>query len=320
MKLSQLVAHLKLDFSGNDFEVASLATLKEATPSQIAYLDNPKFLPDLKQTNAGAVLVSSHYQSYVPATSIALISSNPHLSMAYVSAYFTKKDFVSTNNDTHIALMCDIGKNVVIGDGTIIEEGVHIMPNVTIGANVFIGKNVTIFPNVVIYNNCVIKEGCIIQAGAVIGSDGFGYAHTPQGEHIKIYHSGNVILEENVEIGANSTVDRAVFGSTILQKGTKIDNLVQIGHNCEIGQHSIMVAQSGLAGSTKLGRNVIMGGQSAASGHVTIGDFAMIAARGGVTKSIEGGKTYGGFPLMQQNEWLKIQAKMARLFKKKLKD
>ena len=316
MKLSQLTTPLELDFVGNDFEVTSLATLKEATSSQLAYLENPKLLPDLQTTKAGAVFVPAHYQSYVPATCIAIVSSNPHLSMAYTSAYFVKKDFVCANNDTHIALMCNIGKNVVIGDGTIIEEGVHIMPNVSIGANVFIGKNVRIFPNVVIYDNCVIKEGCIIQAGAVIGSDGFGYAHTPQGEHIKIYHSGNVVLEENVEIGANTTIDRAVFGSTVLKKGTKIDNLVQIGHNCIIGENSILVAQSGLAGSTTLGRNVIMGGQSATAGHTVIGDFAMIAARGGVTKSIEGGKTYGGFPLMQQHEWLKIQAKIARFFKK----
>ena len=183
-----------------------------------------------------------------------------------------------------------IGLNVVIGSGTIIEEGADIMPNVTIGANVRIGRNVRIFPNVVIYDDSIIKEGCIIQAGAIIGSDGFGYAHTKMGEHIKIHHSGNVILEEDVEVGSNSTIDRAVFGSTIIKKGTKIDNLVQIGHNCEIGQACILVAQTGISGSTKLGRNVVMGGQSATAGHLEIGDFATIAARGGVSKSIEGGK------------------------------
>jgi len=198
----------------------------------------------------------------------------------------------------------------------VIEEGAQIMPNVTIGAHVTIGKNVIIYPNVVIYDACVIGEGCILQAGAVIGSDGFGYAHTKLGEHIKIYHTGNVILEENVEIGANTTIDKAVFGSTIIRKGTKIDNLIQIGHNCELGQNCIMVAQSGLAGSTKLGRNVVMGGQSAAAGHLEIGDFATIAARGGVSKSIEGGKTYSGFPLTLHSEWLKTQAKIAKFFTK----
>ena len=132
---------------------------------------------------------------------------------------------------------------------------------------------------------------------------------------MKIYHNGNVILEDSVEIGANSTIDRAVFGSTIIKKGTKIDNLVQIGHNCQVGEHCILVSQSGISGSTNLGRNVIMGGQSAVAGHIEIGDFAVIAARGGVTKTLEGGKTYGGFPLMLQKEWLKKQAKIKKLLK-----
>ncbi|MDD3344665.1 MAG: UDP-3-O-(3-hydroxymyristoyl)glucosamine N-acyltransferase [Sulfurospirillaceae bacterium] len=319
MKLSQLAAHLNLTFNGNDFEVTSLSSLKEATSSQITYLENITLLPDLQTTKAGAVLVSEQYQSYVPKTCIALVSSNPHLSMAYASAYFAKSAF-DISQPSNISEQSIIAPNVTIGSYSHIEEGTYIMPHVTIGANVFIGKNVTIYPNVVIYDNSVIKDGCIIQAGAIIGSDGFSYAHTAMGEHIKIYHSGNIILEENVEIGANTTIDRAVFGTTILKKGTKIDNLVQVGHNCVIGENSILVSQSGLAGSTILGRNVIMGGQSATAGHTVIGDFAMIAARGGVTKSIEGGKTYGGFPLMQQHEWLKMQAKIARFFKKKSKD
>lgn len=315
MKLSVLAQHLNLVFSGEDFEVGSLATLKDANEHQLAYLDNPKFLPDLESTKAGAVLITQKYASQVPTNTIALVTENAHLSMAYASAYFTQKAF-EADKDAHVDLMCEVGKNVVIGDGSVVEQGTRIMPNVTIGAHVFIGKNVTIYPNVVIYDHSIIKDGCILQAGVIIGSDGFGYAHTPQGEHIKIHHSGNVILEENVEVGANSTIDRAVFGSTIIKKGTKIDNLVQIGHNCEIGQSSILVAQTGLSGSTKLGRNVIMGGQSATAGHLEIGDFAMIAARGGVSKSIEGGKTYGGFPLTLQHEWLKTQAKIARFFKK----
>ena len=163
----------------------------------------------------------------------------------------------------------------------------------------------------------IIKDNCILQAGVIVGSDGFGYAHTQTGEHIKIHHSGNVVLEEDVELGANVTVDRAVFGSTIVGKNTKIDNLVQIAHNCELGESCIMVSQSGLAGSTTLGRNVIMGGQSATAGHLKIGDFAVVAGRGGVNKSIEGGKTYGGFPLMLQKDWLKVQLRMIKYFSKK---
>ena len=315
MKLSLLAQNLSLEFKGSDFEVVSFSALKEATPSHITFLDNPKLLADVANTRAGAIIISSQFIHYVPKTCQILISVNPHLSMAYASAYFAKREF-NTQNEACISPQSFIEKNVIIGSNSSIEEGTRIMPNVTIGANVKIGKNVVIFPNVVIYDDTIIKDNCTIQSGAIIGSDGFGYAHTKLGEHIKIYHSGNVILEENVEIGANTTIDKAVFGSTIIKKGTKIDNLVQIGHNCELGQSCIVVAQSGLSGSTKLGRNVIMGGQSATAGHLEIGDFAMIAARGGVSKSIEGGKTYGGFPLTLQNEWLKTQVKIAKFFKK----
>ncbi|WNY98981.1 UDP-3-O-acylglucosamine N-acyltransferase [Sulfurospirillum sp. 'SP'] len=315
MKLSLLAQAISLEFSGTDMEVASFATLKEATSSQIAFFENPKFLADLQATQAGVVILSPAYKEYLPKHSQALLSDNPHLSMAYASAFFAKKAF-DTSIPATISDKSSIAQNVVIGSNSIVEEGAHIMPNVTIGANVHIGKNVKIFPNVVIYDDAIIKDGCIIQAGAIIGSDGFGYAHTKMGEHIKIHHSGNVILEEDVEVGSNSTIDRAVFGSTIIKKGTKIDNLVQIGHNCEIGQACILVAQTGISGSTKLGRNVVMGGQSATAGHLEIGDFATIAARGGVSKSIEGGKIYGGFPLTLQNEWLKTQAKLAKFFKK----
>lgn len=297
MFLSELAQKLGLSFSGKDSEVTSLGTLKEATSSQLTYFDNPKLLEELKKTHAGAVLVSENFLSFLPPSTQALITPTPHLSMAYASALFTCKPF-DTSTPATVAPNTFIGANVILGSRSIIEEGVHIMPNVTIGADVFIGKNVVIYPNVVIYDKSVIGANCVLQAGVIIGGDGFGYAHTAKGEHIKIYHSGNVVLEEDVEVGANSTIDRAVFGSTIIKKGTKIDNLVQIAHNCEIGQDSIIVAQTGISGSTKLGRNVIMGGQSATAGHLEIGDFAVIAARGGVSKSIEGGKTYGGLSLI----------------------
>ncbi len=315
MLLSELASSLGLSFGGNDFDVSALATLKEATASQLAYFDNPKLVEDLKQTKAGAVLLNETFVSLVPKHTQVLVTSTPHLSMAYASQYFTCKPFDSTKA-AHIAPTAIIGAHVVIGSESSVGEHVHIMPNVTIGAHVVIEKNVTIYPNVVIYDHSIIKENTILHAGVVIGSDGFGYAHTSKGEHIKVYHTGNVIIEEDVEIGANSTIDRAVFGSTIIKKGTKIDNLVHIAHNCEIGPYTILAAQVGLAGSTKLGRNVVMGGQSASAGHLEIGDFAMIAGRGGVSRSIDGHKTYGGFPLMLQSEWLKTQAKISRFFKK----
>jgi len=178
---------------------------------------------------------------------------------------------------------------------------------------VTIGDNVILYPNVSVYRDCVIGNNVMIHSGSVVGSDGFGYAHTKLGEHIKLYQNGNVVLEDDVEIGANTTIDCAVFGSTVIKQGSKIDNLIQIGHNCVVGEHCIMVSQSGLAGSTTLGRNVVMGGQSATAGHLTVAPFTTLAARSGVTKSITKGGVYSGFPLMEHKIWLKLQAKLAKI-------
>jgi UDP-3-O-[3-hydroxymyristoyl] glucosamine N-acyltransferase len=213
----------------------------------------------------------------------------------------------------------------VIGEGSVVYPTAHIengacigknctiMSGAYIGTETVVGDNVILYPNVTVYRDCVIGNRVMIHSGSVIGSDGFGYAHTKMGEHIKLYQNGNVILEDDVEIGANTTVDCAVFGSTIIKQGSKIDNLVQIGHNCVVGEHSILVSQSGLAGSTTLGRNVVMGGQSATAGHLSIAPFTTLAARSGVTKSIINKGVYSGFPLMEHKLWLKMQAKLAKM-------
>lgn len=318
MNLSQILQEIGLDYSGKDFIVSSFGTLDSADEMQIAFIDNDKLIEDLKTTKAGAVILKEENLVFLPSKCNAIISRNPYLDMAKISKYFAKKLFL---NDVLpiIHKLATVDDRAIIGNGSVVEEGAYIMPGAIIGANVKIGKNTKIYPNVVIYDDSIIGNDCFIQAGAIIGSDGFGYAHTNEGEHVKIYHSGNVVLEDGVEIGANTTIDRAVFGTTRIGKNTKIDNLVQIGHNCELGQSCIMVSQSGLAGSATLGRNVVMGGQSAAGGHLHIGDFAQIAARGGITKSIDGGKIYGGFPLMLQKDWLKTQLRMIKYFSVKQK-
>ncbi len=316
MLLNDLLKKLGLQEIKKDIEIDDIGDLKSATPNKLSYIDGDKHVDELKSTKAGAVFVTEKLSMYVPENSIAIVCENPHLSIAYASAYF-KRDIVSKKyKEPKIGKNCQIGKNVSIGSNCYIADNVILLNGAVIGDNVSIDENCTIYPNVTIYNDTKIGKNCIIHAGTVVGSDGFGYAHTKMGEHIKIYHNGNVIFEDNVEIGANCTIDRAVFGSTIIKKGTKIDNLVQIGHNCIIGENSILVSQVGLSGSTELGRNVIMGGQSATAGHLKIGDFATIAARGGVSKSIEGGKVYGGFPLTLQKDWLKLQAKVAKFIKK----
>lgn len=316
MRASKLAKLLELEFIGKDFLIESFSTLNEATHKQIAYIDNDKYLDKLKDTQAGVVILKKEFLEYLPKNTSALVSTNPHLSMAYASKYFAKTPFYNSEVGKNINLSAHIDKNATICDHTTIAKNVRIMSGAVIGANVKIGKNTVIYPNVVVYDNTIIGENCILHAGSVIGSDGYGYVPTAQGEHIKIHHFGKVILEDNVEIGSNTSVDRGVFGATIIGEGTKIDNLVQVAHNCILGQRCIMVSQSGLAGSTKLGRNVIMGGQSATAGHLEIGDFATIAGRGGVTKSLEGGKVYAGFPLMLHKDWLKSQVKMSKFFKK----
>ncbi len=319
MRIKELVKKLDLIYEGEDFEAKGISTLKDASKEEISFLENQKYLKYLQNTKAGAVFVKKEFKEKLPKNCFALISENPYLSMAYASKFFAKKLIRDKEFETKIGKNCIIDKKAHIGVNSVIKDDTTIFAGAFIGDNVTIGKNCIIYPNVTIYNDTVIGDNCKIHAGTVIGSDGFGYAHTNDGKHVKIYHNGNVILENDIEIGANSTIDRAVFGSTIIKSGTIIDNLVQIAHNAQLKENCIIVAQTGISGSSKLGRNVIMGGQSATAGHLEIGDFATIAARGGVTKSIKGGEVYSGFPLMKHRDWLRLQALLSRILKKESK-
>lgn len=318
MKLKEIAEFLSLEYSGEDIEISALNSLNNANFSELTYCDGKKNAKDIANTGAGAILVSKEYENLVPKDTKILISPNPHLSFAYLSKLFAKA-LIAPKKANQIAASSTIMPNVYIGNGVKIGENVIIMAGAYIGDNVSIGDFTLIHPNVVIYNDTQIGKKCHLLANCVIGSDGFGYAHNDVGEHYKIYHNGNVILEDNVEIGACTTIDRAVFDSTIIKAGTKIDNLVQIGHNCVVGQNCLIVSQTGLSGSSELGRNVIMGGQSATSGHLKIGDFATIAARGAAVKDMEGGQVYGGAPAMPQRDWLKLQAKFALALRKERK-
>ncbi|MDR0408428.1 MAG: UDP-3-O-(3-hydroxymyristoyl)glucosamine N-acyltransferase [Campylobacteraceae bacterium] len=317
MRLSNICKELFLSFEGEDKAISGLQTIKDASSEHIVYLENEKFLDTLKDTKAGAAIVLEKHRQFVPKNCSVIISQNPHLDMALLSRLFAPKIVGFASKPPRIDPSAVIMPNVYVGNGSVIKEDVTIMAGAYIGENVTVEEGTTIHPNAVVYNNCIIGKRCHLLANCVIGSDGFGYAHTRGGAHVKIYHLGNVVLEDDVEIGACTTIDRAVFGSTIIKKGTKIDNLVQVGHNCELGEHCIIVSQAGLAGSSTLGRNVVMGGQSALSGHIKIGDFATIAARSGVSKNIDGGKVYAGFPLMLHKDWLKMQVKILSFFKEK---
>ncbi|QKG29336.1 UDP-3-O-(3-hydroxymyristoyl)glucosamine N-acyltransferase [Campylobacter sp. RM16187] len=317
MKLSEIYEILELKFEGEEREITALNSLANAKNSELSYCDGEKNAKFIANSKAGAILVGENLKEFVPANMHAIVVENAHLAFAILSKFFAKELFASSPKEAQISPSAKVMQNVYIGSGVTVGEGSVLMPGVFLGDNVKIGKNCILHPNVVVYNDCVIGDECHINANAVIGSDGYGYAHTKTGEHIKIYHNGNVILEDFVEIGACTTIDRGVFEPTIIKRHTKIDNLVQIGHNCELGQGCLIVAQTGLAGSSKLGRNVVMGGQSGTTGHLKVGDFAQIAARGGVSKSIEGGKKYAGaYPILELGEFFKMQAKILRFFKK----
>ncbi len=316
MLLTQIAKDFGLELVGEDKEIRALNSLQEAKEDELSFLQNRKYLKALKETKAGAVIVQKQFVKFLPKGVSALISDEPYVALAKVSKLFAKEPMQREGKKPFIGKNCHIADGVYIGFDSVIGENVTIMSGAVIGDNVRIGDNSLIYPNVTIYRDCVIGKNCIIHAGSVIGSDGYGFATTKEGRHIKIYQNGNVVIEDDVEIGANCAIDRAVFGSTVIKRGTKLDNLIQIGHNCIIGENVLMAGQAGISGSTQIGKNVIIGGQAATAGHLTIGDFAVIAARGGVTKSIEGKKVYSGFPLMEHKQWLKLQALLARLLKK----
>jgi len=312
--LKEICEYLEIECPDTDKKITGINTLQDANEDEISFLENPKYAKFLSNTKAGAVLIRKEDAKNLPNGVIGLFSDEPYLKLALLTKLFVKPPF--EDGGYQINTTAKIHKGVVIGKGARIGANVEIMPNTVIGPYVEIDEGCVIYPNVTVYRDTKIGKNVRIHAGSVIGSDGFGYAHTKNGEHIKIYHLGRVVIEDDVEIGANTTVDRAVFAETRIKKGSVIDNLVQIGHNCEIGENTILVSQVGLSGSTKLGRNVVMGGQSATAGHLEIAPFTTIAARGGVTKSVKTPGVYSGFPLMPHKSWLKLQGILSRLLKK----
>jgi UDP-3-O-[3-hydroxymyristoyl] glucosamine N-acyltransferase len=316
MDLKEIAKILKCDFSGENFEVTKMNTLRDAKKSEISFVANSKYIKEIQDSNAGAIIVDRSTKEFVPKDTIALVVDNPYWEMATLSKYFAPPIEDETLAEPKIGKGSVVSPKAEIAKGAIIGENCTIMAHVYIGTNSVIGNNTIIYPSVSIYRDCRVGSNCIIHANTTIGSDGFGFATNKMGEHRKIYQNGNVVIEDDVEIGSSTTIDRAVFGTTLIKYGVRIDNLVQVGHNCVIGEHSVLVAQAGISGSTTMGRNVVMGGQSATAGHLNIAPFTTMAARSGVTKSInQSGLTFAGFPLMEHKLWLKLQAKIARLIK-----
>ena len=313
-KLSQITKELNLNFTENDIDIDGIHTLSDASPSQLSFFTDTKYASQLPNTKAAAVFIDKKYIELLPSSTIALVTDEAYLKLAFASKFFAHK-IITKGGHPNLGEGCDIDKRVRFGNNVTIGDNVTVMAGCYVGDNVVIGSNTLLYPNVTLYHGTEVGERCIIHSGTVVGCDGYGFAHTKQGEHIKIYQNGNVVVEDDVEVGANCAIDRAVFGTTYIRKGTKLDNLIQVAHNCDLGEHTLLAAQVGLAGSTTLGRNVVMGGQSATAGHLEVGAFTTIAGKGGVTKSLEGGKMYAGFPAIEIKLWRKMQARLMRLVK-----
>ncbi len=285
--------------------LTNVAELAEANKKSVCFFENPKFLSDLKATKAGLIFVPADFDAkQKPDTNLILVDK-PYINfMMLVKTWLelTKEKPVEKIAETAVvSKKATLGSNVNLGYNCIIEDNVIIGNNTTVESNsvirknVRIGENCHIFPNTTIYEDCILKNNVVIHSGCVIGADGFGYL-LHEGIQNKIPQVGNVIIEDDVEVGACSCIDRATIGSTIIGKGTKIDNLVQVGHNCKIGENSILCAQVGLAGSTKIGDVVYLAGQVGVAGHLKIDDGAMVGAQSGVSNSIPKEAKYFGTP------------------------
>lgn len=316
-RLSELAAFLKREFIGKDVEICGCNTLMDAKEGEISFLANPKYAKYLKSTRAGAVILEPSYASEVKN---GIISDNPYLDFAKVVSLFAKEqgEFSGISELSYIHEDAKIAEDVVIypyvyiGPRAKIGKKTKIFSGVYIGEDVSIGNKCTIYPNVVIMGGCEIGNRVILHPGVVIGSDGFGFAMGDEGRE-KFPQIGKVVIEDDVEIGSNSTVDRAALGETKIGKGTKIDNLVQIGHNVKIGANSVLVAQVGIAGSTNIGKNVILAGQVGVVGHLNIADGVIIGAKSGVPKDIKKKGIYSGSPIMEHNRFLRTCSVISKL-------
>jgi len=301
--------------------IHGIAALDVAAPGDASFLGNPKYHPQFTTTHAGVVIVP-HGVVDGPESTALIAVENPSVAFATLVKHFAAREaeftpgldpgaFVSPDASINLET-CRVHCGAVISAGAIIGDGCEIGPNAVIGGNSRLGRDCRIMANAVVRERCVLGDHVILQPGAVIGSDGYGY-ELVDGRHVKIDQVGIVELHDDVEIGANSTIDRARFGKTIIGEGTKIDNLVQIGHNCIVGKHCLIVSQSGLAGSTVLGDYVTVAAQAGTAGHLKIGDRAILAGRSGVTKSLPGGQIYSGKPAVPIKEDTRIQAHLRRL-------
>jgi len=319
VRLIDVAARLSCDLKGNgDAEIIGVVGIEEAESGHLTFVSNPKYAAKARTTRASAVIVSPDFPEIETPT---LRSSNPYLTFAHAVALFYQapKPVRGIDATARIGSSARIGEGASIAPYVVIEDDVEIGKNCTLYPFVHISKGVRIGDDFKAYAHVSVREFCqignnvILQDGAKVGTDGFGYAKQDDGSYYKIAQSGIVVLEDEVEVGANASIDRATIGETRIRKGAKIDNLVQVGHSSDVGENTLLCAQVGLAGSSKIGRNVILTGQVGVAGHLEIGDGVVATAQTGIPNSIEAGKIVSGYPAIDNKQWLKSSAVFKRL-------
>ena len=311
---AQIAGILEGEVEGNpQAEVDRLAKIEEGTEGSITFLANPKYTSFIYSTKATITIVGNNFKADNALSTTLIKVEDPYKAFSKLLEYYNQvklnktgieqpnfiSDSASYGSNLYLGAFSYLGEQVKIG------ENVKIFPNSYIGDNVVIGDNVIIFPGAKIYSETIIGNNCVIHGGVIIGADGFGFSPNPEGVYSKVPQIGNVIIEDNVDIGAGTTIDRATLGSTIIRKGAKLDNQIQIAHNVEVGENTAIAAQTGIAGSTKIGKNCLIGGQVGIAGHIQIGNGVKIQAQSGIGRNIKDGEMIQGSPAIGYNDYNK---------------
>ena len=311
---AQIAGILEGEVEGNpEVEVSKLSKIEEGIPGSLSFLSNPKYTQYIYTTKASAVIVDKNFKAENEINTTLIRVDDAYKSFSKLLEYYNqvKMNKTGIEQPVFISESANYGKNIYIGafayisDNVKIGDNVKIYPNVYIGDNVIIANDVTLFSGAKIYSDTQIGDNCVIHSSAILGADGFGFSPNEKGEFIKVPQTGNVIIEENVDIGAATSIDRATLGSTIIRKGVKLDNQIQIAHNVEIGKNTVIAAQTGIAGSTKIGENCMIGGQVGIAGHLSIGNNVRIQAQSGIGRNVKDNETLQGSPAFTYNDYNK---------------
>ncbi|WP_420601283.1 UDP-3-O-(3-hydroxymyristoyl)glucosamine N-acyltransferase [Flagellimonas sp.] len=311
---TQIAGILEGEVEGNpQIAVHKLSKIEEGEKGSLTFLANPKYTSYIYSTKASITIVNKDFTPEQTLSTTLIKVDDAYKSFSKLLEYYNqvKNNKVGIESPSFVAESAEYGEGFYLGafsylgDNVRIGKDVKVYPNVYIGDNVTIGDNVLIFAGAKIYSESIIGNGCVIHSGAIIGADGFGFTPNSNGEYSKVPQTGNVILEENVDVGAGTTIDRATLGSTVLRKGVKLDNQIQIAHNVEIGEHTAIAAQTGIAGSTKIGKHCLIGGQVGIVGHITIGDRVRIQAQSGIGRNVKDDEVLQGSPALNYGDYNK---------------